>query len=412
MAAARGEGGGDGLVAVAIALAGVVLLALIFAKPLNGAVWWLLRGEASVVALAEPFLPESTHQRFGRWTQRLALPPPEASAAMTVTGLTLGGQWLRWPLLVLCGGLGIWLIARSPTFRYTRTLDFESLLLEQAKTFVRMRPILWLKGRMTENVRGNYTRARSPYEWAYGVGAITPSASPQETESSWNASKAAVAFAAQLDRPLPPPDGSKLAPMDFHEHLLFVIFAARMMDRKSDSDRLLDGIAVGFGPTWTLRRRLWARMRGRAYDWAANGPWMIRLTAREHALVAEIATAALASVEIHGLLAQHAHMRVLLPAMLERAQSMHGILTTGDFRWIKAVDRTLHFALNDVGRRVACAEAAGIRSHHQAEHEAGHRLPTPDVEAAVEALRVHLHESSWQPPPLAACPSTAAGGGS
>ena len=397
--------GGDNIMAMAIALAGIVLLAMVFAKPLHSFVWSVLGMEASAVSIASPALTGQARQNLERWRRRLEQPPPEKATAETmVTALTIGGSWLRWPILFVFGISGIWLIIRSPTFRFSRTLDYESLLLEQAKTFVRIRPTLWLKGRMSASERGNYTRALSPYEFAHAVGAIVPHASTSTTESSWNAEKASSAFALQLGvAPLPASEDPALAinAMAYHEQLLFAVFAARVMDKKKASDDLLDGIAIGFGPHWGMRKHVLQRLRGRNYQgWPSLGPWVIRLSSRERALLASILRDAAASKEIRNFLSAHAYVRTLLPALLDRAQTVHGILTTSDFRWIKAVDRPLHFALNDVGRRVASAEASGVRSHMQAELAAGHRLPTPHVEAAMDALRIHLDESSWQAPPL------------
>ncbi|MEO7326538.1 MAG: hypothetical protein ABIW82_17090 [Dokdonella sp.] len=397
--------GGDNMMAMAIALAGIVLLAMVFAKPLHTFVWSVLGMEASAVSVASPILTEPARQNLERWKRRLAQPPPvKATAETMVTALTIGGSWLRWPILVVFGFCGIWLILRSPTFRYSRTLDYESLLLEQSIPFVRIRPTLWLKGRMTAVERGNYWRALSPYEFAQSIGAIVPNASATITEASWRAEKAAASFALQLGTaPLPASDDAMLSisAMAYHEQLLFAAFAARVIDKKKASDDLLDGIAIGFGPHWSTRKRLVQRLRGRSYaDWPSGGPWVIRLSSRERTLLASILREAAASKEIQHFLSAHAFVRTLLPALLDRAQTVHGILTTSDFRWIKAVDRPLHFALNDVGRRVASAEASGVRSHMQAELDAGHRLPAPHVEAAVDALRIHLDESSWQAPPL------------
>ncbi len=402
MAGSKGESD-DGLIVLAVVLAGVVLLAMLFAKPLQSGVWALLRTEAQATSLFSPLLPTQSRMRLERWMQRLDQPPPKNASISTVaTALTIGGSWLRWPLLVLFGATGIWLIARSPTYRYTRTLDFESLLLEQAKTFVRVRPVLWLRAKMTPASRGNYTRALAPYEWAQSVGAIAPSADSASTERSWDARAAETGFSAQLGSvTLPLNVAEACAGMQYHEKLLFAAFAARVLDRKADSDRLFDAYAIGFGPVWSAWQRWSQRVRGRAYyDWPANGPWSIRLTSKESALVTAVVKAAISSAEIIDLVARHAFVRTLLPALLERAQTMHGILTTTDFRWVKAVDRPLHYALNDVGRRVASAEASGIRSHLQAEREARTRLAKPNVAAAVEALRIHLDECSWEAPPL------------
>lgn len=395
---ARDSGTDDSVIAIAIALIGVALLLAVFAKPLHQAMWAVLRTEAHVVALARPLLPAATQERFDKWANLTRNPPKDMTPSMTRAALSVGGQWLRWPLLLLYGGLGVWLLVRSPIFRYRRTLDFEGLIHEQARTFPRMRPVLWLKGRIDPATRGNYTRQLSPYEWAVACGAITSRDTSADTRASWSETNATAAFSQQLGTPI----GNPLDPsaLPYHERLLFAAFAARITDRMKDSDLLLDGIASGFGPDWVWSKRVVMRLKRRSTDWPPNGPWRIALTAYERRVVDQVLATAQESEAVQRLVRRHGHSHVLLAAMLGLAQELSGILTSSDFIWVKAVDRPLHYVLNDVGRRVASTEVAGVRSHFLAETERDARIAHPQVQEAVDALRINLEESSWEPPPL------------
>jgi hypothetical protein len=112
--------------------------------------------------------------------------------------------------------------------------------------------------------------------------------------------------------------------------------------------------------------------------------------------------------KVASILAQSHFVPSKLVRLLMAAQKT-GIISSSDFIWLKAIDRTLFYALNDVGRQVACVEAAGIRAHVLAED--AHRkaggtaasiLQVPHVEAAVTALKTDLTESDWSRPKVLA----------
>jgi len=394
---------GDGWMVWALLIGVVFGAAIYFQSAVQRAAWILVRVEVATLRVVSPVLPSSAQSWLDVLDARFrGEPPATANYERIGTILDVGGRLVRWPIGVVLIGFGVWVIVRSPVVRYRRTFDYESLLREQARTFVRMRPTLWLQGRMKPEDRGNYTRSLSPYEWAVSVGAIR-AGERDAVAQSWAEGAARTAFAAQLGRQLPDDVRSAVDRMDVHERILFAVFAARIMDRKAESDALLDAVSIGFGPAgWSAARRVWQRLRGRLYyDWPATGPWRIALTRTDEATLAAALANAAKDTAVKAMLQQHAYVRPLLAAMLQRAQDIHGILTSGDFRWLKAVDRALHYALNDVGRRVASAEAAGVRAHLLAERTAGVRLHDPHVDAAVTALRQDMEETGWEAPPLA-----------
>lgn len=386
-------------------------VSLYFASGVQRTAWMLVRGEVATIRMVSPLLPSSAQAWVRILDERFqGEPPAEANYQRIGTILDVGGRLIRWPIGAALIGIGLWVVVRSPVVRYRRTFDYESLLKEQAVTSVRMRPTLWLQGRMTPAERGNYTRSLAPYEWAVSVGAISTAGDSAAVSSTWSAEAARVGFAAQLGRVLPTGVAEATEVMGVHERILFAVFAARIMDRKSDSDALLDAVSIGFGPaSWSAGRRAWQTFRGRRYyDWPPNGPWRIALDSAARRTLKDVLADARGDASVIALVSSHAYVRPLLAAMLQKAQSMHGILTCGDFRWIKAVDRGLHYALNDVGRRVASAEASGVRAHLLAERASGGRLMEPHVDAAVSALRIDMEETGWEAPPLASAASMAA----
>ncbi|XAI97055.1 hypothetical protein [Dolichospermum phage Dfl-JY45] len=400
---------------IAPTVIGISLLAIVlwvaFGSSIRERTWTAMRAQAVVMQHVMPLYPESYRRDFNRFVRILKRPVPEDLPASTLfEAISMSGRFLALPASIGLVLTGIWIWRRAPAVRYRRRLDFEGLLRHNAKVFPRIRPVLWLEGKTKREERGNFWWPLPPYEWAVIVKALTPKRDPKLTRATWRPDAASAAFGAQLGRP-------STEPRTFAEDLLLAIFAARILGDKKAADQLMDAASAGFGPAWTARERLIRTLKGKLYtDWPANGPWEIRLDPKAEALLDSMlkrfnrgAAEYLDSARVaddplspEGQLAAcyfaSAHIRCSLSRLLGAAQDT-GIVSTSDFLWVKAIDRCLHYALNDVGRRVASIESSGIRAHMQAETAAGSRLSQPHVSEAVRALEIHLDETGWAPPP-------------
>lgn len=87
---------------------------------------------------------------------------------------------------------------------------------------------------------------------------------------------------------------------------------------------------------------------------------------------------------------------VFFMALLTYARK-RGVVCNAHFGWVKAFDRTLWYALCQTGRQVACAEAAGVWSHYQAERIAKKPLETPYMEIAVQGFVAEMKAEGWLP---------------
>jgi hypothetical protein len=67
-----------------------------------------------------------------------------------------------------------------------------------------------------------------------------------------------------------------------------------------------------------------------------------------------------------------------------------GVFSASMFRWLKPIDRTLWYCLNNVGRRAYHIEGAGAVCHFQAERVLGQPLADPYVESAMDGLIEYL----------------------
>lgn len=74
-----------------------------------------------------------------------------------------------------------------------------------------------------------------------------------------------------------------------------------------------------------------------------------------------------------------------------------GKISPSDYIWLRAIDRTLYFSMDQVGSRVGQVEALGPFSHFSAEkvHKSGLHLPY--IKDAVEGLATSLASEGWLP---------------
>jgi hypothetical protein len=73
-----------------------------------------------------------------------------------------------------------------------------------------------------------------------------------------------------------------------------------------------------------------------------------------------------------------------------------GVFATSMIRWLKPLDRTLWYCLNNVGRRSFFVEAAGAISHFQAERVLRQPLIDPYLESALDGLIGYMEEKSLE----------------
>lgn len=97
--------------------------------------------------------------------------------------------------------------------------------------------------------------------------------------------------------------------------------------------------------------------------------------------------------EVHG-----AFTYVWLMGLLKWARTK-GKLPTAEFLWLRPHNRTLWYALNAMGGRVAWVEACGPWAHMEAEQLMGYAISSPEVTAAVTALNESMVDNGWLPSP-------------
>jgi len=74
-----------------------------------------------------------------------------------------------------------------------------------------------------------------------------------------------------------------------------------------------------------------------------------------------------------------------------------GVFPPAQFLWLRPLDRTLWYTLNQIGGRTAWVEASGPWAHYYAEETLGQAIETPEIDEAVKAYENILISQGWLP---------------
>jgi hypothetical protein len=100
-------------------------------------------------------------------------------------------------------------------------------------------------------------------------------------------------------------------------------------------------------------------------------------------------------------LLRHGTRETVMMGILARPRRK-GPVGPGEFSWLKAVDRPLWYALDNLGRQTFHVEGLAAMNHFRQETLAGSRLATPHVAEATEALAAIERRSRENPTTLGA----------
>ena len=300
-----------------------------------------------------------------------------------LTVLNAIGHYLRIPVIIFILVLAVYCFRRAAPSQFTRTLDLDGLIREQAQFFG------WINAFARRNLRlvpmqPGALRPGDPAlharEW---VARYAPSAglAGKREPADLDPTAATRAFSRQLG---PVWRGIEAAPGHFR--VLYAAFMLHLHQRRPEAQKLLVAMALALPP-------------GEEDETA--GP------AQPYALPAEIvasADAVLASRELRDradkIAAGHAYAVPALMSLLTAARRRSGVLPPAQFACLKLVDRNLWYALHSLGfegdgpgqttHPNPRVEAAGARDHWAAERLAGRPLIIPSVKRAISAVRASL----------------------
>lgn len=293
------------------------------------------------------------------------------------------GTYLRIPavaLLVLLGGL---CLTRAAPSRFTRTLDLDRLIREQAQSF---RTVAAYAGRqlklvpLQEQVRP-LDPALHVREWADRFA--------RSGSGAFDGQAAATALAGQLGAPW-----QGLGKADGHVRVLFAVFALHLAQKRPDAQDLLEVLSEACG-------------EGDRKE-AAGPAHPLHVPAG----VVQRADAALRDAGLRSraevVAARHAFTTPALMSLLIEARRLAGVLAPAQFLALKLVDRPLWYALHSLGfegdgpgqntHPNPRVEAIGARDHWAAERVAGRPISQPSIERALAAVRAGLRQDGGLAP--------------
>ncbi|WP_027859726.1 secretion/conjugation apparatus DotM-related subunit [Marinobacterium jannaschii] len=91
----------------------------------------------------------------------------------------------------------------------------------------------------------------------------------------------------------------------------------------------------------------------------------------------------------------HAYWSTAFTSLYSTAKDNYKTIQSRDFIWLKPVNRTLYFAINQIGLERARTETCGIRTHYRAEIRHKRPLVKPHVRSAWIDLMLQLQQSDW-----------------
>jgi intracellular multiplication protein IcmP len=151
--------------------------------------------------------------------------------------------------------------------------------------------------------------------------------------------------------------------LTFHEKGLFAAFIAFTNYDRRSGDKLLEQMA-GSATALNLRKG--------AIDYTG---------------VDELIEKHLNSPLVQSILKKHGFVYTIFSGLLKAARET-GIVQNALYLWVKPIDRSLWYVLNNMGRRAVFSETAGVFAHFLAEESVGFAIRTPIVDSAVSALQV------------------------
>ena len=95
--------------------------------------------------------------------------------------------------------------------------------------------------------------------------------------------------------------------------------------------------------------------------------------------------------KITNVTSKHAYENTALFACLTWARRLGGVLASAEFRWIKPMNRSLWYGLNNCGRRAFHIEGRCCICYHS-EHILKQKLAEPHVDQAVDGLEYYIDE--------------------
>ncbi|MDD5586217.1 MAG: hypothetical protein PHY92_04580 [Alphaproteobacteria bacterium] len=337
---------------------------------------WLQAAQIGTVKPAPIPTAEAMQAAFGCYGggDLRQLPPAEALKYYNITPASMGiittlvGRYVRWVAVAACAGIGVYAWFLSSRNKFKTRHNLESFIKAQARMWPVISPIVnFIPGRSSARIPGEvvpdklplFAEALSPEEWISWHRIPVVNGIPERE-------KVRRAFLLQLG---PRWQGSANLPL--YISALFAAFAMKGVQKREEAEALLGRMAQSWSPEkgFVMEDQLAAEIKKIVRDPAIGG-------------------------EALKIANRYAYRTTAMLGVLKWARFVGGVLAPAQYLWLRGVDRSLWYPLNNLGRRSFHSEGAGALAHFMAEEAAAKPLPIPRVDTAIVALNQYLAATS------------------
>jgi intracellular multiplication protein IcmP len=318
-------------------------------------------------------IPIMTVGQWRSWLRTAQVQQIDPLFVKTVTLLAVPP--MRILFLIVYALMALYVIFFGYGTQYRRRMGLEGLMHEQARSFPAILPFMKFDprkqpprapGMPVPSQLPLFAEALSPEEWvAYHE--IPYVGGKLDQAKTWQA------LTLQLGKRW---QGADKLP--FHAQGLYAACCLKAARKRKDCETLLNDLAKswsaegGFKPSAKLKTR-------------------VRTVLKDPKLGGAMQKAT----------DQHAWETTAMLRALQRARQEGGVLAPAEFLWLRGIDRTLWYPMNNLGRKSFHAEAAGAMVHFTNEVIANQRIPTPRFDDVLKALEEFLKgKSAREIPPL------------
>jgi intracellular multiplication protein IcmP len=354
----------DSLVMMGLIFFTVALVCIVFwfamSTEISSGVRWIRVAELSI---AKPF----TNRYDPIIHQLIQLKPEQVTGSYLVEMTEVTGEVVRIPIAIIFAIMSITAFFLKAKHPYSRKFDMEGLAKEQATAFPVTQPIIKFNP-LKDNARAPgspvpehlppFAEALTPEEW------VAHNDIPV-TDGMIDIDASRFAFSRQLGH-----RWKGIHAMPLHARALFVAFSMKANGMRTESDEFLGDLAGCWEPGkgLVLTQELRKLIKDKLSD-----PKFGRITEKIAAL--------------------HSFTTPALVRCLQMARDQGGVLAPAQFIWLRAVDRHLWYALNNLGRGALHPEAAGALAHYRSEKNAGKPIPNPQVDIAIDGIVQYLKDN-------------------
>lgn len=277
--------------------------------------------------------------------------------------------YFRLPIAIILGLFAILSMFMKFDSKYTRKLGLEKIIEEHAKAFPVITPITKFNpiksgyrtlGDAVPSKMAAFAEALTPEEWVAYQAVPMPN-------NQLDTVITRQGFAKQLGKRWRSPE--RCPP---YMQALFVAFAMKGAGLRRESDYFLGELSKCWDPKKGMKLSKVVRKTMREH---INNPKTGRMMAK--------------------IALRHAFTSTAMLRLLQLAREQGGVLAPAQFLWLRAVDRHLWYALNNLGRAAIHIEAAGSIAHYRAEKSSNKPIPNPKVETAVDGLTHYLDTQGY-----------------